>query len=188
MSVLNLAITSGRPDSWLESNFETPGGSHSIAQRLVNYLQSLQTGTEKDAGTGNPPSIAISIQGNAVRAFCTVTFTSVVATDELSINGVAFIAVASGATEDEFDVGATDLETAQNAANAINASTTALIKGYLTAAAEEIGGQAILRITSTFWGIEGNQTTVSSTDSTFSISSPQLQAGDADPTAQTLTF
>ena len=188
MSVLNLEITTGRPDSWLQSNFETPGGKHSIAQRLVNYLQSLQTGTEKDASAGSPPSIAISIQGNAVRAFCVATFTSVIATDSLFINGVEFTCVASGAGADEFNVGADDFETVTNAAAAINTSTTALIPGFVTATAEQIAGQAILRITSAFYGIEGNQTTVYSADSTIQFSSPQLQAGQADPTAQTLTF
>lgn len=184
MSVLKLAITSGRPDEYLESNFETAGGKNSIAQRIVNYIQSLTTGSELAAGAGSPPSIAISVQGNEAQATSTFTLASVVATDACSINGVTFTAVASGATGNQFNVGADDTETAVNLAAAINASVTALVSGYVSASSSA----AVVTVTSAFYGTAGNMTTIASADATITVPGARLTGGTADATAQTLSF
>lgn len=52
----------------------------------------------------------------------TVTLASMVATDTVSVRGQAFTCVASGATTNQFNVGATDTATATSLAAAINAS------------------------------------------------------------------
>lgn len=179
MSVLKLAVTSGRPDEELENRFETPGGKHAIGQRIVDFLQGLITGTE-----GGSPAIAISIQGNEVLASGTFTLDTVIATDKVSINGVDFTAVASGATGNQFNVGADDEETAANLAAAINASATALVSGYVTASAS---GE-VVTVTSAFYGLAGNQTTIASADATITASGARLTGGAADATAQTLSF
>lgn len=189
MSVLKLAITSARPDSYLESNFETAGGKNAIAQRIVNYVQSLTTGSELAESASAPPSIAISVQGNEVQASGTLIFDTVIATDAFVINGVTFTCVASSATGNQFNVGADDVESAENAAAAINASVTALISGYVTATgAAGATTTGVVTITSAFYGLSGNQVTLVSNDATITASGARLTGGLADATAQTLSF
>jgi hypothetical protein len=60
---------------------------------------------------------------------------AVVATDTFSIDGIAFTAIASGATGNQFNVGGSDAITAANLAATINASVTGGIKGVVSAAA-----------------------------------------------------
>lgn len=189
MSVLKLAITSARPDSYLESNFETAGGKNAIAQRIVNYVQSLTTGSELAESASAPPSIAISVQGNEVQASGTFILDTVIATDVISINGVNFTCVASGATGNQFNVGADDVETAANLAAAINASVTALVSGYVTAtSAAGLTTTGVVTVTSSFYGLSGNQTLIASADATIVASGARLTGGLADATAQTLSF
>jgi phage tail sheath gpL-like len=184
MASLIAQIYSGRSTDTLTSTFETAGGNHSIAQRLTNYIDSLQTGGELAQSSSIPPSIALSIQENCVQASGTLTFVSVIATDAFVINGVTFTCVASGATGNQFNVGASDTLTAAAAAAAINASATALISGYVTASS----ALGVLTITSAFYGLSGNQCTLVSNDATITASGARLTAGAADATAQTISF
>jgi phage tail sheath gpL-like len=161
MGVLILNITTGRDDDTLSSTFETAGGKHSIAQRILNYISSVQSGCEKASGS-TAPSIAISVQGNAVQA----------------------TAVASGATGNQFNVGEDDEETAENLASTINASASALVSDFVTA---EASGTDVL-VTSVFYGVAGNSTTLESSDATITISGARLTGGAADSSAQTLSF
>jgi hypothetical protein len=183
MGVLILNITTGRDDDTLSSTFETAGGKHSIAQRILNYISSVQSGCEKASGS-TAPSIAISVQGNAVQATGSFALDTVVATDVCSINGVAFTAVASGATGNQFNVGEDDEETAENLASTINASASALVSDFVTA---EASGTDVL-VTSVFYGVAGNSTTLESSDATITISGARLTGGAADSSAQTLSF
>lgn len=188
MSVLNVAITTGRPDSYLESNFEVPGGNHAIAQRLLNYVNAVQTGSELAAGAGSPPSIAFSVQGNEVQAHGSFIFDGVVATNTFVINGVTFTAVASGAGANQFNVGASDTETAVNAAAAVNASVTALIANYVSASgAAGLTTTGVLTITSDFYGPSGNQVTITG-GTHVTASGARLTAGASDADAQTISF
>lgn len=183
MSVLKLKLTTGTAVNQLVRSFETPGGNHSIAQRIENFISSLQTGTKGAAGVGLPPSINIDIQDNEVQASGGLTFISVVATNTFSINGVTFTAVASAPTNNQFVVGGTDIITAANAAAAINASTSALIAGYVTATSST----DVVEIFSVFYGLSGNtMTTVGSTNIT--AAQARLTGGAVDPTAMTLSF
>jgi hypothetical protein len=189
MSVLKLAVTTARPDTYLEQNFETAGGKQTIVQRIADYIERIISGNEGAQDANNPPSIAISVQGNEVQATGTLIFDSVVATDAFVINGVTFSCVASGATGNQFNVGADDTESAENAAAAINASETALIDGYVTAtgaAGETTTG--VVTITSAFYGLSGNMTTLVSNDATITASGARLTGGAEDATAQTLSF
>lgn len=188
MSVLNLVITSGRPDSWLQSNFETPGGQHAIAQRIINYLNSVQSGTEKAAGVGSPPSVAISVQGNETAADGAFIFAGPPdPNDSVIINGIIFTAVASGATGDQFNIGVDAETTAINLADAINASSSALIAKYVTA--EAVNQYTVL--TSKFLGTAGNMCSTVvyvNVAANMSVDGPRLSGGLADPSAQTLNF
>lgn len=188
MAVLKLAISSARPDTYLEQNFETAGGKQQIGNRLVQYLLSLISGTELAMSTAIPPQIAISVQENEVQASGNFIFDGVVATNTFVINGVTFTAVASGATGNQFNVGADDTATAIAAAAVVNASVTALIPGYVTASgAAGLTTTGVLTITSAFYGLSGNQMTLTG-GTHVTASGARATAGAADATAQTLSF
>lgn len=183
MSVLKLAVTSGRPSSYLTA-FQVAGGKHARARKILNFLESLQTGTELATSAGSAPSIAITVQDSEVQASGTLTCVSVVATDTATINGVAFTAVASGATGNQFNVGVDDTATALNLKNAINASATALVSGYVTATS----ALGVVTVTSAFYGLAGNMTTLASAGGTITVSGARLTGGAADASASTLSF
>jgi phage tail sheath gpL-like len=188
MSVLKLAITSKRPTAYLTSNFETAGGKYAITQRIINYLTGLSTGTEGAASASAPPSIAISVQDNQVQASGTIAFSNVAsANDTILINGVTFTAKASGATGNQWNVGADATACAANLAAAINASVTSLVASYVTAAA----ATGTVTITSAFYGLAGNQCTIAKgvdSGSVMTVSGARLTAGAEDASAQTLSF
>lgn len=184
MAVLKLAISTARPDTFLESNFESVTGGKEICQRLINYITGLFTGSESAMSTSIPPQIAISIQENEVRASGTLTCVSVIATNTVLINGVEFAAVDSGPTGNQFVRTADNAVTATNLAAKINASATALIAGYVTAVAVT----NVVTVTSSFYGLAGNQVTMSTTGGTITSSVTRLASGAVDATAQTLQF
>lgn len=184
MAVLKLAISSARDDTTLEQQFETAGGARQIAQRIVNYINSLFTGSESAMSSSIPPQIAISIQENEVQASGTLTCVSVIATNSVVINGVSFTAVDSAPGTNEFVRTADNAVTATNLAAAINASATALISGYVTASALS----NVVTVTSVFYGLSGNQATMSTTGGTITSSVTRLASGAVDATAQTLQF
>lgn len=77
--------------------------------------------TEKTAGGGNTPSAATKT-GTIVIGAGTVTTSK--AADTVVINGITFTAVASGATGNQFNVGADTTITATNLTSVLNANTT----------------------------------------------------------------
>jgi hypothetical protein len=184
MSVLKLKVTTSRDDAYLESNFETAGGEREIAQRISDYIQRVLCGNE----LGSPPSIAIEVQGNQVQATGSFAFSNVpTANDTVLINGVTFTCVNSGATGNQFNKGSTATEAAENLATTINASSTALIDGYVTASA----ASGTCLITSDFYGLSGNQCTIAEGvdgGSVITVSGARLTGGAEDSTAQTLNF
>lgn len=184
MSTLNLAIQTGRSTAQLGLSFETAADKHALAQRISNYVTSLQTGTERAGGAGLPPSIAISIKENAVRASATLTCATVVDTDTVVINGVTFTAVSSAPGANEFVRAVSNTTTATNLAAAINASVTALVSGYVTATS----ALAVVTVFSTNYGIFGNQVTLTTAGGTITPSSARLVSGAVDATAQTISF
>lgn len=185
MGQLNLQIATRRDDATLKAAFETPGTicKSSIAQKIVNFITGLSTGSELGP-SGSAPSIAVSVEGQATAASGTFTLASVVATDVCSINGVNFTCVASGATGNQFNVGADDDETATNLAAAINASVTALVTGVVTASASG----DVVTVTAVQKGLVGNSIAIASADATITVSGARLTGGAADPYAITLSF
>lgn len=185
MGQLNLAISTRRDDATLKAAYETPGTicKQAIATKLSNFITALQSGSELGP-TGSAPSIAVSIEGQATAASGTFTLNTVIATDAISINGVTFTCVASGATGNQFNVGADDDETAENMAAAINASATALVSTQVTASASA----AVVTITAKIKGYAGNAVTIASADATITASGARLTGGAPDPTAITLSF
>jgi len=193
MSVLKLNISTARDTSTLQSTFETAGGNRQIANRIVNFITSLLSGSELAMNSSTPPSIAISIQENATQASGTVIFSDhASANDTFLVNGVTFTCVNSGATGNQWNKGANALASAQNLAAAINASATALVSSQVSAAAVDNGdGTATVTITSLNYGVFGNQCTIAKgvdAGTVMTVSGARLTGGAVDATAQTLQF
>lgn len=183
MAILKLGIVTGRPVEQLEK-LQIPGGKQAIGQKVLNFIQSLITGSELAAGEGEPPTLAIIVVNNEVRASGTFTLTSVVATDAVSINGVTFTAVASGATGNQFNVGVSDTDTAASLVEAINNSNSALIADYVGADNTD----NVVTISAEEGGIAGNAFTIASADGTIVASGDRLTGGAPDPGQLELTF
>ena len=163
----------------LQQNYERSTSSkYEDVQAIADLVQAILGGDVRE------PTIYVSIEDEADRATGTFTLDTVIATDAISINGVAFTAVASGATGNQFNVGVDDAETAENIAAAINASVTALVAGYVTAVAVD----EVVTVTSAFAGTAGNQTTIASADSTIVASGGRLTGGAVDAGAKTYSF
>lgn len=113
------------------------GNRMKAGSRLIKYFRALMGGAK---------SARVYIGETAVQASGTVTLSSHVATDTVTVNGVVFTCVASGATGNQYNVGGTDTLTAVELAAAINASVTAKVAGYVvaTSAAAVVTVQAAL--------------------------------------------
>lgn len=129
------------------------------------YLQ-INTAANQASYNGLENMIAAMIEGSQIaysklsagllQASGTITLSSLVATDTVTVNGVVFTAVASGATGNQFNVGGTDTITAANLAAAINASSTAKVINVVTAAAVA----AVVTVTAVQPGLAGNMNTI----------------------------
>jgi hypothetical protein len=146
-----------------------------FGQRLMAYVRKCM---------GGQKSVKMVVGINAQKASGTFTGTSVIATDAISINGVTFTAVASGATGNQFNIGADDAETMANLAAAINASVTALVSGYVTASS----ALTVCTVTAALPGILGNAVTIASADATIVASGARLTGGDQGATEKTYYF
>lgn len=126
------------------------------------YLQLKASPINQISGGGLVNLMADMIEGSQLaytkvsngmlQASGTVTLSSMVATDTITVNGVVFTCEASGATGNQFNVGGTDTITAANAVKAINASVTVKVSGYV--AASSVG--AVITVTAVQPGLTGN--------------------------------
>lgn len=184
MATLKVSISTSKSADTMTQQYLRPVSSkYADCQAIADLVQGVISGREKGV-TGSPPSVVAYVEQEATRASGTFTLTSVVATDASSINGVTFTAVASGATGNQFNVGANDTETAVNLAASINASVTALVAGYVTATS----ATTVVTVYSTDYGIQGNQTLIASADATIVASGARLTGGAVDSNAKTYTF
>lgn len=129
---------------------------------LMKYLRSLMGGAR---------SAVVAIGVNAAKATGTVTLSSHVATNTVTINGTAFTCVASGATGNQYNVGADDTETAANLAAAINASSDLT---DLVTASSALG---VVTVTAASAGKLGNCITIA-ISANGSVSAARLASGD----------
>lgn len=96
--------------------------------RFTEWLRAI-TGT----GILNRASSRPTIVVGTAHAFGTVTLATVSAADTVTLNGVAFTAVAGAAAANQFSIDGTDIVDATALVTSINASVTALVSGYLKA-------------------------------------------------------
>ena len=138
-------------------------------QQFINYITSALSGSRLD-------TVTFDVRNNQVAASGTLTCASTAADDTCAINGVTFTAKASGATGNQFNVGASDSVTATNLAAAINASASALVDGHVTAEAAD----EVVTVTAVVPGFAGNTITLEGTTTTLEASGARLEGGDED--------
>ncbi len=118
--------------------------------------------------------------GTATAATGTIAFSSFsTANDTILINGVTLTCVASGATNNQWNVKSTAALQAAEVIRAINASTTSLVSGQVTAS---LTSTATVTLTSKFVDISGNAVTIAKgTDagSVMTVSGARLTGGAA---------
>lgn len=134
------------------------GGTGALYPTFANSTQSLQGLVQnltnlfaKASPSGNQISVAAIAPSVAVQASGTMTGASVVATNAVSVCGVTYTCVNTGAVANQFNKGGSDDATMINLAAAINADTT--ISKYLSAARTS---SAVLTLTSLQPGNIGN--------------------------------
>lgn len=138
----------------------------SIANAFRNigkFFESIGIGTRGFKGT---------VSSNGVAASGTVTLSSMVAADTVTINGTVFTCEASGATGNQFNVGASDTLTAANLAAAINASATAVVVDNVVATS----AAAVVTVTCKEQGTIGNLCTLA-ISAHGSVSAANLASG-----------
>jgi phage tail sheath gpL-like len=131
---------------------------------------------------------AVKTRINAAKASGTITFSGTgAANDTVIVNGVTFTAVASGATGNQWNVGASATLSGDALAAAINASATALVVNNVTAA--NVAG--VVTITAVDPGTMGNCVTIAEgvdASSHMAVSGARLTGGTNGDTETTHYF
>lgn len=147
-----------------------------LVGNLVQFIKGLAQGIY---------SARCVIRSNAALASGTVTLAAHVATDTVTVAGVVFTCVASGATGNQYNVGATDALTAANLAAAINASVTAAVQYIVRAVA--VPDSAVVRIEGAMPGVQGNTITLA-ISAHGSVSGANLTGGSNGTLEQVVSF
>ena len=137
------------------------GNKFQAGQKLMKYVRSLMGGFRY---------AKVQTQINAVKATGTVTLSSHVATNTVTVNGISFECVASGATGNQYNVGGTDTLTAVALAAALNANTT--LDGMIVATSSG----AVVTLTALFPGELGNAVTLA-ISANGSVSAARMASG-----------
>lgn len=135
---------------------------------LINYIAGYAAGS----GGGG---LTVSLSSSAlVAASGTITAASVQANDTITINGVVFTAKTTTAGANEFNIGASDTTCAAAIVTSINASTTALIQGFISPSS----ALGVVTLTAIPAGVVGNAYTLaSSTNVRLAVSGARLAGG-----------
>lgn len=148
------------------------------AELLLNELGRMQGGVLNAAVT------TVVDDGNAVAASGTVTCAITVATNTVTIAGVVFTCVASGATGNQFNVGGTDTITATSLAAAVNSSVSAAVAGVVSAAS--VG--PVVTVSCVATGPVGNLVSLASSGATVAVSGATLSGGVASTNPQSVSY
>lgn len=140
--------------------------------KLIDYAKKLV------AGKGKP---VVRAEVGAVKASGTLTGTSVIATDAVAINGLTLTCVTSGATADQFNIGADDTATMASLAAKINGHAS--LAGIVTATS----ALTVCTVYAARPGLMGNAITLTSADSTIVASVAKL-AGGVDGTSDVIHY
>lgn len=141
--------------------------------KLADYLVSC-------AGGLHTASIELALAASVASG--TVTLASVNVSDTVTVDGVVFTAVASGATGNQFNQGGTDTADAASLVTAINANTT--LDGIVLAS--NVAG--VVTITALEPGELGNSVSLASSNGTRLAVSGAALAGGTNGTEYTFSF
>jgi len=148
MAGFNLQVDVGDSASYVESRvfFQTDYPLNLI--QIKNAITGLLAGTYANGtATANVGAIAST-------AVVTIGAGDFANNDTITINGVVFTAKTSGATGNQFNIGASLTETAANLVAAILASTSALLKQTVLPTSDG----AVVTLVSRIVGVIGNTT------------------------------
>lgn len=149
MGVTNISVKSARDGRLASELGSRPADNEpSVITRLSTYLRSVASGQTDIQGSD------IEVQVAGTRAFDTFTVGTLAATNGITLAGVAFAAVASGATGNQFNLTGSAAGDAKALAAAINASVTANVFGVLKAT--NAPGSADVTVECVFPGTVGN--------------------------------
>lgn len=152
---------------------DTAGNTKGIANRLAAYMASLP----------GPRGGTVTVNRGAVQATGTLTFTGLpLAAETFTINGTTITARASGAVNDEFNIGADATATAANVVTAINASTTPAVTDVTASSAA-----GVVTFTSDVPGVVGNNIGLTEALTNATVSGATLASG-TNGTKTTLTL
>lgn len=176
------AITNGGFVIHIDGVTKTLTGLDFSAQTNLNGVASVITTALSGSGTcvwnGSYFTIISATTGAGIQASGTVTFTgNPTASDTITINGVAITFVASGATDNQVNIGTGDGQTAANLLYFLNNSVNAL----LTVATYSLNG-LVLTITYKTVGTTGNSFSLTKSSSAITLSAADL-AGGAVPSS-----
>jgi hypothetical protein len=143
-----------------------PGLRPESIQRVSSYFGDIAGGVH---------SGRLTIATTAIQATGTITLSSFVDEDTVTIDGVVFSGETSPATPTEFAIGASDTATAANAVVVINAYATSGFNTMVTASS--VG--AVITITSNVPGYIGNMNTLA-ISAHGSVSGANLTGGSED--------
>lgn len=138
------------------------GHSQLAGLKLKDFFKSLTSGIRP---------ARVRTENNAIKASGTLTGTSVIATDAIAINGLTLTCVASGATADQWNLGASDALTMAALADKINGHAS--LAGIVTAAAVD----TVVTVYAGRPGAIGNCITLTSADVTIVASASKLAGG-----------
>ena len=173
-----ITITHDESTATMQERLYSSAGPKVTAQKLASYVDGL-------AGGSRNGKLDIQVNGgSAVAATGTITIThaNLSATDTVTIGGVVFTARASGATGNEFNIGADATADAAALVVAINASSDT---DYKYTASSALG---VVTITADVKGKIGNCIGLATSDATaFAVSAATLASG-AEPSANAYSF
>lgn len=159
--------TNAQRDLYAEAGYKELAGL-----KIVNFFRNLISGIR---------SAAIQTKINLVKATGTITLSSHVATNTVTVNGIAFTCMASGAAGNQYNVGADDTATAVALAAALNANTT--LDGMVVATA----ALGVVTLTSLIPGEIGNAVTLA-ISANGSVSAARMSGGTNGDTETTHYF
>lgn len=170
--VNNIKITCDLTSADATSKLYAQGGRVCLT-KIANYLTAVAGGNES-------ASMELAIAAGVATG--TVTLASVNVADTVTIDGIVFTAVASGATGNQFNQGGTDTVDAESLVSAVNANTT--LDGRILAS-NVLG---VVTITALEPGELGNSITLASSNGTRLAVSAAALAGGTNGTEYTFAF
>lgn len=178
MATTVITISSGDSTAQAQQDLYTASSPKVTAQKLSQYFQSLACGAK--AGSAD-----VQVDGGASVAASgtlTITHANLSATDTVTVGGVVITARASGATGNEFNIGADATADATALKNLINSSAS--FTGICTATS----ALGVVTVTAAVKGTIGNAIGLAVSDATAVAVSAATLTGGVAITANSFSF